>query len=157
MGAENAEEWKKVKVKEKKERDSSPQESDAMSRYLDLRSAAYNPLMSAEERMEFAQNLIDLVKTLNKDKGISTEFREDILAQIKRIEEGHTNIKRVAEAVSRLERESRGGVQVPHLYTHVVELIKKTLHSGVPETALEPFRVPIQEYLREVRAQTQRR
>lgn len=141
---------------ERKERDSSPQESDAMSRYLDLRAAAYNPLMSAEERMDFAQNLIDIVKTLNKGNGISADFREDILAQVKRIEEGHTNIKRVAEAVKRLERESRGGTQVPHLYAHVVELIKKSLQSGVPETALEPFKKPIQEYLREVLAQAYR-
>lgn len=135
------------KKAEKKERDSTAQESDAMLRYIDLKAAAYNPHMSGEDRKNFAQNLIDLVKILTEGEGISSVTREDLLRQIKRIEDGYTSIKRVAEAVKRLERESRGGIQVPHLYSHTVDLIQAAIVSGVPDASLEPFKKTIQDYL----------
>lgn len=136
---------------ERKEADSTPQESDAILRYADLRAAAYNPLMSKEDRRDFAQNLIDLVKTLNEGRGLGSEFREDLLKQIQIIEKGYISIKKVAETVKQLERESRGGVRVPHIYSHAIDCIKEAIENGVPNTALEPSQKTIQKYLYETR------
>lgn len=136
--------------------DSSPQESDAMSRYLDLKAAAYNPLMSKEERRDFAQNLIDTVKLLNEGDKIEPAVREDLLRQIQTLERDYLLLQKIGEAVKQLERESRGGIQVPHLYNEVAGLIVNALEGGMPEQALEPFRKSILGYLREVRAQAHR-
>lgn len=154
MTAENGGGGKRT---ERREMDSSPQESDAMSRYLDLKAAAYNPLMNKDERQEFAQNLIDLVKLLNEGDKIEPAVREDLLKQVQTIERDYILLQKIGEAVKQLERESRGGIQVPHLYNKVAGLIVKALEGGMPEQALEPFRKSILGYLREVRAQVHRR
>lgn len=139
---------------ERKERDSTPQEGDAMNRYIDLRIGAHDALMSDEERKDFAQRLIDLVKILNEGKGIDPEFSRDLLLQVRVVEKDYLLIKHAAEAVKQLERESRGDVLVPHVYRNAVDLINTALKSGVPASALKPFERPIQEYLHRVRSQS---
>lgn len=148
MGAENGEVRKDI---ERKEANSTSQESDAILRYADLRAVAYNPFISKEERKDFAQNLIALVKTLNEGRGLGSEFREDLLKQIQTIEMGYISVKKVADAVKQLERESRGGVRVPHIYSHAIDCIKDAIENGVPNTALEPSQKTIQKYLYETR------
>ena len=132
--------------------DSTAEESEVLTRYLDLKASAYNAQMSADERKEFAQNLIDLVKTLNEGRGIDSVVREDLLKQIHAIEIGYTKLKDAAEAVKQLERQSRGGVLVPHVYEKAVGLVKAASDSGVSERSLEPLHKTIVEYLRMVRA-----
>lgn len=149
MGNNGFESEKKA---EKKEMDSTSQEANVMLRYVDLRANAYNALMNSEEQKDFAQNLIDLVKTLNAGVGISSDFREDLLGQIRRIEEGHLRLQKAVEAVKQLERESRAGILVPHLYDQAVTLVKTAMESGVPDRSLEPLHKSIREYLYKVRS-----
>lgn len=151
MGAENREMGKMV---ERKEQDSTAEESDALSRYLDLKAAAYKPYMSKEERKDFAQSLIDLVKLLNAGDKIDPVVREDLLRQIQLIDKHYLLIRKFAEAVRRLERESAGGVQVPHVYEKAVQIMHEASVEGVPESALRPFEDAIREYIGLVRAQS---
>ncbi|MEK7144308.1 MAG: hypothetical protein AAB794_00380 [Patescibacteria group bacterium] len=76
------------KKAEKKEAESTLQESEAMNRYIDLQASAHKTFMSDEEQTDFGQDLIDLVKLLNEGKGISPDFCRDILTQVKRVEGG---------------------------------------------------------------------
>lgn len=147
----NPESGKRV---EKKEMDSTAEESDVLLRYLDLKKEAYKRFSSPDERKDFAQNLIDLVKTLNAGEKIDPVVREDLLQQIHTIETHYLIIKKLDEAVKRLERESRGGIQVPRVYEEVVRIINEASANGVPESALKPFEDSIREYLLEVRAQS---
>jgi len=135
---------------EKKEMESTAQESAVMDRYIDLRAKAYDALMSDEERKEFAQDLIDLVRTLNEGKEIDSEVREDLLKNVHAIEMNYLDLKQAAETVKRLERESRGGILVPHLYQKSIGLIQTALGNGVPEGALDPLKRIIEEYLQRV-------
>lgn len=142
---------------ERKEQDSTAEESDALSRYLDLKAAAYKPYMSKEERKDFAQSLIDTVKILNAGDKIDPVVREDLLRQIQLIEKHYLLIRKFAEAIRRLERESAGGVQAPHVYEKAVQIMQEASAEGVPESALRPFEDSIREYLRLVRAQSRGR
>lgn len=138
----------------KKETASTPQESDAMSRYIDLRAIAYNARMSDEERKDFAQRLIELVKILNRGEGLDHDFREDLLKQIQWIEQQHIQLLKAVDVVHRLERESRGDILVPHVYASAVDEIKKALESGVPADSLAPLRDSIMAYVRKVQSQS---
>lgn len=135
---------------EKKEMESTAQESAVMDRYLDLRAKVYDALMPAEERREFAQDLIDLVRILNEGKGIDSEVREDLLQQVHAMEMNYLDLKQAAETVKRLEQESRGGILVPHLYQKSVSSIQTALGNGVPEGALDPLKKIVEEYLQRV-------
>ena len=151
MGEHNLESGKKVG---RKEMESTPQESAAMSQYIDLRARAYNPLISDEERKNFAQDLIDAVKRLNEGKGIDPAVREDLLQQIQTLDKNYVRIKKAAEAVGQLERESRRGILAPHLYEKAVGLVKAALDGGVPESSLAPLEKSIKEYLSRVQSQS---
>lgn len=141
---------------ERKEMDSTPQETDVMKRYIDLQANAYDAFMSDEERKDFAQNLIDVVKLLNEGKGMSSAFCEDLLNQVQGIEEGYLRLQRASEAVKQLERESRGDVLVPHLYEKAVKFLQSASNAGVPVRALQPLEKIIREYLVRVRSQSGR-
>lgn len=133
---------------EKKELESTPQESDVMSRYIDLRARTYDVLMSDDERKNFSQDLIDTVKILNQGTDIDPEVRGDLLKQIKVLEEDYMRIKLAVDAVKRLKHESRGGVQVPHTYKKAVSLINEAIRQGVPDNTFDPFQEAIRDYLR---------
>lgn len=135
---------------EKKEMESTVQESAVMDQYVDLRAKAYDAFMPAEERKEFAQDLIDLVRILNEGAGIDPEVREDLLQQVYTLEMRYLDLKQAAETVRRLERESRGGILVPHLYQKSVSSIQTALGNGVPEGALDPLKKIVEEYLQRV-------
>jgi len=111
---------------------------------------AYDALMSDEERKNFAQELIDVVRILNEGRGIDSAVREDLLQQIHTIEQDYLRIKKATEAVKELENESRDGYLVPHVYEKSVKLIREALDAGVPNSSLEPLKDTIQDYLRRV-------
>lgn len=123
-----------------------------MERYVDLRAHAYEPLMSSEERQAFSQELIDLVRTLNESKNVDPADREELLRQVRKVEEDYLSIRNVTDVVKQLERESRGDILVPHLYEKSIELILAARDRGVPDRALEPLRDIIVDYLDRVRA-----
>lgn len=128
-------------------RESTPEEGVAMSRYIDLRSKAHNQLLSDLERTEFTQNLTGLVNLLHDRANIEPEFCEDLLVKIKVLEEHYLEIKKVAKIVKQLERESRGGFLVPHLYEKATDAAVFAISSGVLFSALEPLRKIVNEYL----------
>jgi len=127
--------------------ESTPQESGVFERYVDLRMNAYDALMSDEERKNFAQELIDVVRILNEGTGIDSAVREDLLQQIHRIEQDYLRIKKAAETVKELENESRDGYLVPHVYEKAVKLIREALDAGVPNSSLEPLKDTVEAYL----------
>jgi len=137
---------------EKKEKDSTAEEGAVMERYIDLRSRAYEPLMSSEERRAFSQDLIDLVRALNEGKNLEPEVREELLRQVQVVEQDYLSIKNATEVVQQLERESRGDILVPHLYDKSIGLILAARDRGVPDRSLEPLRDIIEGYLDRVRA-----
>lgn len=130
--------------------ESTPQESGVFERYVDLRLSAYDALMSAEERKNFEQELIDVVRILNEGTGIDPTVREDLLQQIHTIEQDYIHIKKAADAVKELEKESRGEYLVPHLYENSIKLIREALDTGVPNSSLEPLKDVVQDYLQRV-------
>lgn len=130
--------------------ESTPQESGVFDRYADLRLNAYDALMSAEERKDFAQELIDVVRILNEGTGIDSAVRENLLRQIHTIEQDYLHIKKAAEAVKELERANHEGYLVPDVYKESVSLIRAALDAGVPNSSLEPLKDTIQDYLRRV-------
>lgn len=127
--------------------ESSPQEGDALLRYADLQGRAFNALMSKEERKDFSQDLIDLVKLLNKGTGMNSAFCEEMLNQVHRIEEGYLRLQRAVEAVNQLERESRMGILSQSLYDTAVRNVQSALNCGVPARVLEPLESKVRDYL----------
>lgn len=128
-------------------KESTPEEGEVISRYLDLRIQAYNSLLTNEERTEFAQNLIDLVKLLNARAKMDPEFCEEMLANIKILEDHYNEIREAERAAKQLERESRGGILVPHLYENVVAVANIAIAKGVPASSLLPYEKIMKEYL----------
>lgn len=121
--------FEKRKEGEKKEMESTPQESEVMNRYVDLRAEAYTA-STRGEREAFEREFGDLINILNTGEGISPDFREEMRKQVHSIGEGYLTIKNATEAVERLKHESRGGVLVPHLYDRAAVLIKCLLKEG---------------------------
>lgn len=140
--------------KSEKRGDSTPEEGDVMLRYVDLQVNVYTTFMSDAERKNFAQDIIELIKLLNEGNGMSAAFCEDMLNQVHRVEEGYLRLQRAVEAVHELERESRGGVQAPHVYEKAVKFIQAALDVGVPTRALQPLEKTIREYVHKVRLQS---
>lgn len=130
--------------------ESTPQESGVLERYVDLRLNAYDALMNDEERKNFAQELIDVVRILNEGTGIDSIVREDLLLQIHTIEQDYIRIKKVAEAVRELERANHEGHLVPDVYKESVDLIRQALDAGIPNSSLEPLKDTVETYLRRV-------
>lgn len=130
--------------------ESAPQESGVLERYVDLRLKAYDALMSAEERKDFAQELIDVVRILNEGRGIDSAVRDDLLKQIHKVEQDYLRIKKAAETVKELERANHEGFLVPDIYKESVSLIREALDAGVPNSSLEPLKDTVEAYLRRV-------
>ncbi|TSC54995.1 MAG: hypothetical protein LiPW30_461 [Parcubacteria group bacterium LiPW_30] len=131
--------------------ESTEEESDVIERYVDIRAEVFRVDMTREERSDFAQKIIDVVKSLNESKNIDSSFREEILQQIKAVEEQYLAFRKAVELVKQLERESRGGILVPNLYEQAVEAGKKAIEAGVPADNLNSLREILNEYLATVR------
>lgn len=130
----------------------SKETAEFIDRYLDLNVKAFDPRASNEERSSVATELIDLHRMLEDGTGLSPEFASDMRAQLKRIESGFVYIKKLEQAVRTLERESNGGVMVPHVYRNTVQLFQEAIADGVNESVIEYFKPYIDEYLQRVRS-----
>ncbi len=127
--------------------ESTEEESDVIELYVDIKAEVFRVDMTKEERSDFAQKIIDVVKILNESKNIDSSFREEILQQIKAVEEQYLAFRKAVELVKQLERESRGGILVPNLYEKAVEAGKKAIETGVPPENLNSLRETLNEYL----------
>lgn len=132
---------------ERKERGSTPEESDVMSRYLDLKAQVYKAPLIANERKDFAQNLIDLVNILNKGKNIDGEVREDLLRGIERIDNHYVKFIKVVDLSRELERVDLAGGLDSGLYERLTSAAKEALNAGVPESVIAPIRHIVRNYL----------
>jgi vacuolar-type H+-ATPase subunit I/STV1 len=131
--------------------ESTEEESDVIERYVDIKAEVFRVDMTKEERSDFAQKIIDVVKILNESKNIDSSFREEMLQQIKVVEEQYLAFRKVVELVKQLERESRGGILVPNLYEQAVVAGKKAIEAGVPADNLNSLRETLNKYLATVR------
>ncbi len=129
----------------------SKETGEFIDRYLDINVKAFDPRASDVEREAVATEILDLHRMLEDGTGLSPDFVRDMRLQLKRIETGFTYIKKLELAVRTLERESNGGVMVPHVYRNTVQVFQEALASGVNESILEYFKPYIDEYLSRVR------
>lgn len=141
---------------ERKERDSTPEESDVMNRYLDLSAQVYKAPLLADERKDLAQNLIDLVNILNEGKNIDTVVREDLLKGIKRLDNHYVKFVKVVDLSRQLERVNLTGGLDSGLYERLTSAAKEALNAGVPESVIEPIRHIVRKYLSRVNVEHKR-
>ena len=134
----------------------SKETGEFIDRYLDINTKAFDPRASDEERTLVATEILHLHRMLEDGTGLSPEFVSDMREQLKRIETGFVYVKKLERAVRTLERESIGGILVPHVYRNTVQLFQEALASGVNESIVEYFKPYIDEYLSRVRAAQER-
>ncbi len=130
----------------------SKETGEFIDRYLDINIKAFDPRASDEEREAVATEILDLHRMLEDGTGLAPEFVLDMRAQLKRIETGFVYVKKLEHAVRTLERESTGGILVPHVYYNTVQLFQEAIASGVSDSVIEYFKPYIDEYLSRVRA-----
>ncbi len=133
----------------------SKETGEFIDRYLDINIKAFDPRASDEERSAVATEILDLHRMLEDSTGLLPDFVRDMRAQLKRIETGFVYVKKLEHAARTLERESRGGILVPHAYRNTVELFQEALANGVNESVIDYFKPYINEYLSRVRAREQ--
>lgn len=124
----------------------TPQLEDFMNRYIDLNTNAFDPRASDEDRIATAVEINELRSILERSIGISPEFAKDMIPQLKRIEAGFFSLKKLQLAVRNLERESVGGVMVPHLLLNTIRLLEEARSAGVKDSVLEYFAPQIRNY-----------
>ncbi len=130
----------------------SQETGEFINRYLDINIKAFDPRASDEERSVVATEILELHRMLEDGTGLSPDFVLDMRAQLKRIETGFVFVKKLEHAVRTLERESAGGILVPHVYRNTVQIFQEALASGVNESIIDYFKPYVDEYLRRARS-----
>ncbi len=124
----------------------TPQLEEFMNRYIDLNTNAFDPQASDEDRTAIAVEINELRSILERCIGLSPEFAKEMIPQLKRIEEGFFCLKKLHLAVRNLERESVGGVMVPHLLQNTIRLLEEARSAGVKDSVLEYLAPQIRNY-----------